>query len=1003
MYLIDSSIISKFNYLTRKQGLELYESGAVLSLQATKLSNQWVRIQAKVLDKTTLICSFFIDTNSTIVSHDCSCTNQSYCCHMACIFYFLLQNDIPALPYTYEKNEAKNSFFVSSNYQQDFSQSHNILHTFLQNQTNYYGHMYRRQDRMHLAIAILRSNTKNHIRIRYSYFDEDITHYDQNSQAWIIWIKQHTNQSYINWIETDEIEQVKTLTKKYPSCLEDPKHFSLSKTPFVLRIEKDPYYYRLYLENAETYIITDQGFYTFDEDTLVQKDLTYDHPLFSLFKTLADQPLTIDPKEFSSWKNALLAYEGHLFILSEEGVSTLKSKNHKPLTIYADIHEGKICFEAKQGEKTISLDSKKAKTTYPLFILALVLDDFDCDYHHGIAYINFDQDDILPLLNETLPSLAAEMDIMISKSLKRLMHPIPFHFRLSLQNHNGLLSSQWTSDEFSEAELKEMLSLYQEKQTFYTLSNKKVVRLDDPSFEKLVEFSNENSLDSGLVVSRFLSIHQALSNTSFIDLDLDDSLQDMLSSIKGNIKLFIDPHFNNILRPYQKEGVNWLLALHECRFNGLLADEMGLGKTLQVIALLDSVEVNEKPSIVVCPASLIYNWNDEINRFSKRLHAITITNDYAHREQLYLNAKSNDVLIMSYDTLRNDIETLEKRSFYYTILDEAQYIKTPSTKSAKSVKRLDSMHRLALTGTPIENHVLELWSIFDFLMPGYLYDQNHFDAHFRHPIMLENDSHKINELRNLIAPFLLRRTKDDVLNDLPEKVDHIYRIPFSKEERALYQAMLNEARESLHSNETNHIVILSYLTKLRQICCDARLLYENIQEPSSKVKACIDLIMTLHENNKKILLFSSFTSLLDLIKKELDKQNIQSLHLYGSTPKEKRRQLVNDFQMSDVPVFLISLKAGGTGLNLTAASAVIHIDPWWNQSAQNQATDRAHRIGQNSNVQVYRMIIEHSIEESILDMQERKQATANAILKDNASFEQFNKDQLIRLIQKNTE
>lgn len=402
---------------------------------------------------------------------------------------------------------------------------------------------------------------------------------------------------------------------------------------------------------------------------------------------------------------------------------------------------------------------------------------------------------------------------------------------------------------------------------------------------------------------------------------------------------------------------------------------------------------------------MIYNWEDEIAKFSKTLNCISITGAKAKRTLGIQNYRDYDLLITSYDYLRRDVDLYQDHGFECIVLDEAQNIKNQKTKNAQFVKRLKANHRIALSGTPIENSLAELWSIFDFLMPGYLYSYHYFKQEYEIPITLDEDEKTTKRLRNLVNPFILRRTKKEVLKELPDKVDHKYMLEFSVSEKKLYLANLamvnKEMQAKMKEVHFDRIAILAMLTKLRQICCDARLVYDNIKEPSTKINATISLIKTLTENNKKILLFSAFTSLLDLVSNQLDKEQISYYMLTGSTNKEERRKLVNNFNEDDTRVFLISLKAGGTGLNLTSAEAVIHIDPWWNLSAQNQATDRAHRIGQNANVQVYRMIMKDSIEEKILKMQERKANLADSFVEGNdSSLSKMSKEEILDLFKR---
>lgn len=485
---------------------------------------------------------------------------------------------------------------------------------------------------------------------------------------------------------------------------------------------------------------------------------------------------------------------------------------------------------------------------------------------------------------------------------------------------------------------------------------------------------------------RILAIDEE-NDFEYVELDREESFVETLNRFKSATQKEypLSKDYENILRDYQKEGYVWLHTLKDYGFNGILADDMGLGKTLQIITLLDSLET-KRPSLVVCPSSLIYNWEDEVHKFSKKLPVTCITGNMQTRSELIKEIKQG-LYVTSYDYMRRDFELYQGIEFEYVILDEAQYIKNQKTKNAQSVKTLKTRHKLALTGTPIENSLAELWSIFDFLMPQYLYNYHHFKETYEIPIIKNEDQQKQAKLKQLVEPFILRRTKKDVLTELPDKIENNVIIPFTPEEEKVYLANLSTINSELQSaiqvNHIDKIQILAMMTRLRQLCCDQRILYKDIIEPSSKLKACMDIIETAKENNQKVLLFSSFTKSLDLIEAELRKKDISYYVLTGSTTKIKRHQLVNAFQNDQTTVFLISLKAGGTGLNLTSASTVIHYDPWWNMSAQNQATDRAYRIGQTNNVQVYKLIMKNSIEEKIQKLQEQKQDLSNMFIENN--------------------
>ena len=460
----------------------------------------------------------------------------------------------------------------------------------------------------------------------------------------------------------------------------------------------------------------------------------------------------------------------------------------------------------------------------------------------------------------------------------------------------------------------------------------------------------------------------------------------------------------SVLREYQKTGFRWLKTLDSYGFGGILADDMGLGKTIQVIALLLD-ESNREPdssALIVCPASLVYNWENEIHHFAPTLKVRTISGTAQEREELLKAASAGEILITSYDLLKRDIAFYEKREFRFQIVDEAQYIKNASTQSAKAVKSVNARTRFALTGTPIENRLSELWSIFDFLMPGFLFSYQRFKKEYELPIVRDQDENCLKGLHRMIGPFILRRLKKDVLKELPDKLENVIYSGFEKEQKELYTANAWQVKQQLElagDGGSDRIQILAQLTRLRQICCDPHLCYSNYNGSSAKLETCIDLIRNGVEGGHKILLFSQFTSMLEIIEKRLKKEGLAYYILTGATPKEERLHMVSSFKDDGVPVFLISLKAGGTGLNLTAADVVIHYDPWWNVAAQNQATDRTHRIGQEKQVTVFKLITKGTIEENILKLQESKKNLAEQIITEGTvSFGSLTKEDLIGLL-----
>ncbi|MDQ6976028.1 MAG: DEAD/DEAH box helicase [Mariprofundaceae bacterium] len=442
------------------------------------------------------------------------------------------------------------------------------------------------------------------------------------------------------------------------------------------------------------------------------------------------------------------------------------------------------------------------------------------------------------------------------------------------------------------------------------------------------------------------------------------------------------------LRDYQQDSLHWLQMLRQLGMHGILADDMGLGKTVQALAhILTEKESGRlrQPALVVCPTSLVHNWKNEVQRFTPTLSVLVLHG--SERSQYFAAIPEHDIVITTYPLLMRDTEVLQSQPWHILILDEAQYIKNPDARSSRLVRSLKSQHRLCLTGTPMENHLGELWSLFDFLMPGYLSDKKSFRRVFRNPIEQDGDADKQQQLNMRIRPFILRRKKEDVATELPPKTEILRTVSMDPAQREVYEgvrlAMQKRIRDAISLSGANksHIVLLDALMKMRQVCCDPRLLkkmpFPGKIPPSAKLDALRDMLPELLEEGRRILLFSQFTSMLALIEELVQELNIPYVKLIGST--RNRQALVDKFQEGNIPLFLISLKAGGTGLNLTAADTVIHYDPWWNPATEQQASDRAHRIGQEKPVFVYKLIAEGTVEEKILALQARKQALADNI------------------------
>lgn len=618
---------------------------------------------------------------------------------------------------------------------------------------------------------------------------------------------------------------------------------------------------------------------------------------------------------------------------------------------------------------------------------------------------------LFQLLSEGIQTFQERGEVFLSDRLQgKRVEPGPSAVGVSVSD--GMLTVQLDTGGFPPQELEALYQSMLKKRRYHKLTNGRYLALDGSAYETLAEMAHmlqltPKQLTAGTVelpAFRAPYVEELLKTGENLEVRRDRQFRAMMQQFRSGVdgEYPLPPDLEPILRPYQKTGFQWLKTLESCGFGGILADEMGLGKTLQVIAYLTTVTRTAvgRTSLVVCPASLIFNWMDELARFAPELRAAAILGTAAERRQLRKDHNQADLWVTSYELLRQDIESYIKTEFYCCVLDEAQHIKNQSTQISKAVKRILCQQRFILTGTPIENRLSELWNLFDFLMPGYLFTHRSFVEKLEKPVVKSGDKDAMEQLRRLVQPFLLRRLKKDVLKELPPKIEYVRRIPLSEQERKLYHATAMQARKNLETGKQGKLAILAALTQLRQICCAPELCFENYDGPHSKLDAVLELCSGMVENGHQILLFSQFTSMLDQIRVGLDAHFISHFTLQGSTPKEQRAQLVKAFNRGEASVFLISLKAGGTGLNLTAADVVVHYDPWWNLAAQSQATDRAHRMGQQHHVQVYQMIAKDTIEERILELQSKKAALMETIGKSNeGAILQMSKEELLDLLE----
>lgn len=705
-------------------------------------------------------------------------------------------------------------------------------------------------------------------------------------------------------------------------------------------------------------------------------------------------------------------------LLIEDEEKLLEKVPVRPVfKFYLDVVDGIVvckCDVYYKEDKYNLLDEDKANRDIEreTKVLDYLLNDFE-EYTNDELCIK--NDDCLYHLLTSLDELKEYGEVFSTARFDSLGVKKKVQVSVGVRIQSDLLNLNLMSD-LEKDELLQVLNSYKQKKKYHRLKSGEFVDMNDDDLNKLLSLKEEMNIsdkkflkeDIKLPSYRVLSLNEQLNEFENIDVKKDKYFKEYIDRFSNiDVSAYEVPkELNAKLREYQIHGFKWLNILYDCGFGGILADEMGLGKTLQIISLLAYRKIKgEKIStLIVTPASLVYNWYAEFNKFAPFIKVGMVVGNKEERSSLLIHKNDFDVLITSYDLLKRDTELYEKKSFDVEVIDEAQYIKNQNTGAAKTVKEIDSKKRFALTGTPIENRLSELWSIFNYLMPEYLYSYEYFKKHFEAKIVNDNDEKARNALKKMIGPFILRRRKIDVLKDLPDKIEKVYYADFDTKQKEIYDAQVVRvsklvANESDKDFSQNKIAILAELTKIRQICCDPSLIYENYDGGSAKKDTCMELIEESIDGGHKLLVFSQFTSMLEILENELNNRNISYYKITGSTDKKERLELCNKFNNDDVRVFLISLKAGGTGLNLIGADIVIHYDPWWNEAVISQATDRTHRIGQKKTVTVYKLIAKNSLEEKILKLQEDKQNLADEILSGaNASLSKMSKEELLDLL-----
>ncbi len=810
------------------------------------------------------------------------------------------------------------------------------------------------------------------------------------------------NRSFKALIMNREYEDVRILEENIPL------KFNLDKSGKDLVLNVD--YGKLLIP-----LIMD-GEYFFRQDTIYKiskQQREYFIPFYSTLIKQKDKSIKI-PQEY----NDNFVSEVYPFIekigevkIDPKVQSSIYKPDIKP-EVYLDINEDAILADLKYiyGDIVINPFSHEEKTTKEDRILIRdlekekdiisIFETSEFKVKNNQIYLD-DDEKKFDFVYRKIPLLQEKADVFYSETFKnvKIKDISSFSGGVRLNSENDMLEFSFDIGGINRTELMDVFNSLREKKKYYKLKDGSYLPLEMDELKSMSEILEYLELDKKdfekdiIQIPKFKALYLdeklKQSENSYIKRNL--LFKELVQNIRepGDIDYDMPEQLKGILRDYQSFGFKWLKTLSAYGMGGILADDMGLGKTLQVLTFIlsEKIDGNKLPNIIVAPTSLVYNWAAEVEKFTPELSTLVIAGNKDERHNNIEDIKNYDIVVTSYPLIRRDIELYENTTFKYCILDEAQHIKNPMSQNAKSVKEIKARSYFALTGTPIENSLSELWSIFDFIIPGYLFSHSKFTKKFERPIIKENDKKSLDELSKYIKPFILRRLKKEVLKELPEKIEHKLVAELTTEQKKLYLAYLNQIKGEIEEEikdkgfERSHIKILAGLTRLRQICCHPSLFIEGFNGESGKLQLLEELINDILDGGHRILLFSQFTSMLQIIRSTLESKGVEYLYLDGSTDTKERGQLVDSFNEGKGDVFLISLKAGGTGLNLTGADTVIHFDPWWNPAVEEQATDRAHRIGQENVVHVMKLITQGTIEDKIFKLQERKRELIDSVIK----------------------
>ncbi len=769
-------------------------------------------------------------------------------------------------------------------------------------------------------------------------------------------------------------------------------------SPFSVKLSKkeDKYVFAFNIDYDDMVILTSNLKYIYTNGKIYKLSKDYRNLFEALNKSRISE-LVFEESNLDNFCKGILPIVRNDLVIDEE-LNNKINLSKADAKLYFDLNKNDVVCNVKLEYGNVSFDYFEEEKS--------VLRDVDFEneilehlYSYGFKieknkFIIDNVELIVNLINIGLEELSNLYSVYTSTSFKsvKIKNNVKVSSTFSIGKDN-IMHYEFDLDDITDKEFDELISAFRKKKKYYRLKNGDIVNLEQDSINELNDLMENLDFDKSGSIGKYQAIYlDSLKSNRKLGIKTDNLFDEFIN----NFNKYKDATINfnkkdkEILRGYQIDGIKWLYTICKCDLGGILADEMGLGKSIQTIYLIKELLKEDKNSkfLIVCPTALVFNWVNEFNKFGSEINVKVLVGAKDSRKKI-LKDSSVEVFITSYGVLREDIEMYEGSQFRVCFIDEAQNIKNPNAGITKSVKQINALTKFALTGTPIENSISELWSIFDFIMPGFLSNLSKFNSRYRFGEIDEEADKKLTNLNQMIRPFIMRRLKNDVLKDLPPKMENNIYIDLGENEKKLYASEIKrvqkEMEEMLEYSDFNksRFQILSLLTRLRELCIDPKLVYENYKGESLKIENLVKVVKEIILNGHKILIFSSFKSAFQIVREKLKENDISYYTIDGSVSGKKRQELVDKFNSDNTNVFLITLKSGGTGLNLTSADVVIHLDLWWNPQAENQATDRTHRIGQTKTVQIIKLIARGTIEERILDLQKKKKLLSDKLIENS--------------------